>query len=55
MHSRIETLVEKFDLGHRIFKDKITDEILSKDYTRVQELLENERQKANNFLQKALA
>ena len=55
MHSRIETLVEKFDLGHRIFKDKITDDILSKDFARVQELLENERQKANNFLQKALA
>lgn len=55
MHSRIETLVEKFKLGHRIFKNKITEDILSRDYSRVQELLENERQKANDFLQNALA
>ncbi len=50
-----ETLVEKFNLGHRIFKNRITEDILSNDYTKAYELLEKEREKANNFLQGAIA
>ena len=55
MHSRIETLLEKFELEYRIFEDKITEDILSNDYSAVQEILEKERSKADNFLKEALA
>lgn len=54
MYSRIETLVNKFEIGNRVFNGKIENEILNCDYTRAYTILEEERKKANGFLEKAL-
>ena len=54
MNSRIETLTDKFNLKYRIFKDKISEEILNNDFSEAQELLEKERKKADDFVKKAL-
>jgi len=54
MHSRIETLLDKFDMENRIFKDAITDEILNNNYSKAHEVLEEERIKGNQFLKSAL-
>lgn len=54
MNSRIETLITKFELKNRKFEGKITRENLEHDYSEAYEILEKEREKANNFLKKAL-
>ena len=54
MNSRIETLINKFNLKNRKFTGKITEENLQHDYTAAYEILEKERQKSNEFLKKAL-
>ena len=54
MNSRIETLINKFNLKNRKFTGRITEENLKHDYTEAYEILEKERQKANEFLKKAL-
>ena len=54
MNSRIETLINKFNLKNRKFTGKITEENLQHDYTEAYEILEIERQKSNEFLKKAL-
>lgn len=54
MNSRIETLINKFELKNRKFEGKITESNLNHDYTEAYEILEKEREKANNFLKKAL-
>lgn len=55
MNSRIETLINKFNLKDRKYNgEKITEENLNHDYTEAYEILEKEREKANNFLKKAL-
>lgn len=54
MNSRIETLLRKFNLKNRKFEGKITQENLNHDYREVYEILEKEREKAENFLEKAL-
>ena len=43
MYSRIETLLEKFEMKNRIFNDKITDDILDNNYLRAHEILKEER------------
>ena len=53
MYSRIETLLEKFNIQDRIFKEKITADVLRNDYTKVYEILDKERTKVNNFLNSA--
>ena len=53
MYSRIETLLEKFDIQNRIFKDKISADILNNDYTNAHKILEGERLKVNDFLSTA--
>ena len=54
MNSRIETLINKFNLKNRKFEGKITKENLNHDYTEAYKILGQEREKANNFLKKAL-
>ena len=54
MNSRIETLINKFNLQNRKFTGKITEENLQHDYKEAYEILEKERQKSNEFLKKAL-
>jgi len=54
MNSRIETLINKFNLKNRKFTGKITEENLQHDYKEAYEILEKERQKSNEFLKKAL-
>ena len=54
MNSRLETLLNKFKLENRKYKDKITKENLKHDYTEAYKILERERLKADKFLRKAL-
>ena len=54
MNSRIETLINKFNLKNRKFTGKITEENLKHDYTEAYKILEEERKKSNEFLKKAL-
>lgn len=55
MHSRIETLLETFDMKNRMFEGEITEEILCNDYSKAHKILEKERIKVSNFLEKSLA
>lgn len=54
MNSRIETLLKKFKLKNRKYTGKITKENLQHDYTEAYKILEKERQKSIEFLEKAL-
>lgn len=54
MNSRLETLFAKFELGERIFKDKIYKEMLELDYSKVNKILEEERKKFDKFIDNAL-
>lgn len=52
MNSRIDTLLNKFDLQNRRFSDRIKYEQLSSHYN-INEILEKERVKAKMFIEKA--
>ena len=55
MNSRIETLINKFNLKNREYNGKeITKENLNHDYTEAYEILNEERKKSMTFLMKAL-
>ncbi len=54
MSSRIETLINKFNLKNRKFEGKITKENLEHDYSEAYKILEKEREKSNRFLEKCL-
>ena len=54
MNSRIETLINKFNLKNRKFTGRITEENLKHDYTEAYEILEKERKKSDDFLRKAV-
>lgn len=54
MHSRIETLLDKFNMQNRIFSDAITDKILNSDYSKAHKILEKEKIKVSEFLEAAL-
>lgn len=55
MNSRIDTLLNKFQLKDRIYNNnEILQEQLKCDYTNAYKILEIEREKSNNFLKKAL-
>ena len=54
MNSRIETLMNKFNLKNRIFTGKITEDNLIHNYDDVYKILEKERIKAEKFIKKAL-
>lgn len=55
MHSRIETLLDTFEMQNRIFDQEITEETLCNDYSKAHTILENERARVRNFLEKSLA
>lgn len=54
MNSRIETLINKFNLKNRKYNKKITEENLQHDYSEAYEILQKEREKSMRFLSKAL-
>ena len=54
MNSRIDTLLSKFNLKNRKFNKTITKENLNHDYTEAYKILDEERKKSIQFLQKAL-
>lgn len=53
MYSRIETLLDKFDLTHREYKN-FSGDVFSVDYSHVPNILEKERNKAMEYLIDAL-
>lgn len=54
MNSRIDTLLTKFNLENRRFKDKITNDLLKSDYMQANKILENQKEKSIEFLKNAL-
>ena len=54
MNSRLDTLLNKFELKDRWYEGEIKQEQLKTDYTKAYEILEKEREKSMNFLKKAL-
>lgn len=55
MNSRLDTLINKFKLKNRRYNGKnITKENLEYDYTEAYEILEMERKKSKEFIEKAL-
>lgn len=55
MNSRIDTLLNKFDLVNRKWENISFDQdIFNVDFSHVESILENERNKAKNYLQDAL-
>lgn len=54
MNSRIDTLINKFNLKNRRFTGKITKENLEHDYSEAYKILEDEREKSDIFLKNAL-
>ena len=55
MNSRLETLLSKFGLENRYYRSgELNEEHLKCDYTNAYKVLEDERKKANDFLNKAL-
>lgn len=55
MNSRVETLINKFNLKNREYNGKeITKENLNHDYTEAYKILDEERKKSIKFLRKAL-
>lgn len=54
MNSRLETLVNTFKLENRNYDKKITEANLNYDYTNAYKILEEERNKAHNYLKEAL-
>lgn len=54
MNSRLDTLLKKFKLENRWYKNKITKEQLKVDYEETYKILEEERKKAKNFIENAI-
>lgn len=54
MYSRIETLLKTFELEDRIFTGKIDEKIFEEKYENSHKVLERERQRAQEFLNKSL-
>lgn len=54
MNSRLDTLLNKFDLKDRWFEDEIKEKQLQIDYTEAYKILEEEREKAKDFIKNAI-
>ena len=54
MNSRIDNLLKIFNINNSKFDKKITDKNLNYDYNKIQKILETERKKAHDFLNKSL-
>lgn len=55
MNSRIDTLLDTFDMETRYFNNFINEnELFTVDFTKVETILENEKAKAMNYLNRAL-
>ena len=54
MNSRLKTLIDKFQIKNREFNGKITIENLQNDYSEGYKLLAVEREKYNNYIERAI-
>lgn len=54
MNSRLDTLLSKFNMQDRKFSGKITKELINCDFSNVDNILKEEREKSDKFLKKAL-
>ena len=54
MYSRIETLLQKFNLRNREFSGQIDKKVIDVDYNEAYNILKEEQEKSNEFLKKAL-
>lgn len=54
MNSRLETLINKFNLKNRKFEGKITNDNLNHNYEDAYKILEKEKEKTNKFIKKCL-
>ncbi len=54
MNSRLETLINKFNLKNRKFEGKITNDNLNHNYEDAYKILEKEKEKTNSFIRKCL-
>lgn len=54
MSSRLENLIKKFELKNRLFTNKINDENLQCDYTIANEILERERSKSEELIERII-
>lgn len=54
MNSRIDTLLDTFELKNRRYEGKITIDSINHDYCNAYKILEKERLKSKNFLKKSL-
>ena len=53
MYSRIETLLDKFEMPNRVYNGKISEDILNNDYSKVHEILKQEKIRAKEFINSA--
>jgi len=54
MNSRLDTLLEKFDLKNRYYNGKIENDLLKAEYGNVNKILGDEQEKAKEFIETAL-
>ena len=53
MNSRIDTLLKKFELTNNYYNGKIDIDIISKDYSYVDKILEEEKKKTKKFIKRS--
>ena len=53
MYSRIETLLNTFDLNYRVFDNEIDNRCLSREYAHIEEILNRKRKEADEFIERA--
>ena len=54
MNSRLETLLKKFKMEDRYYDGKITNKYLISNYREAFEILEKEKKKSREYLEKVL-
>ena len=54
MNSRLETLLNKFDLNNRRFNGVITENMLECDYSEAKKILQKEKMRVVKYLKNAL-
>ena len=54
MNSRIETLLEKFNLKNRVFDKKMPENIMKCNYSGIEKILHEEQEKSEEYLNNAL-
>ncbi len=55
MNSRLETLLNKFNLSNRYFKGRISKDLLIIDYSNTYEILDDEKRQVEKYIKKCIA